>query len=1107
MIVSDHPLSGIIPANKFYPPRIDESQSLLRTSLLRSKLPQDIAAKKIILIEAQAGQGKTTLAYQFLRRTLHDYIWYQIGPEDSDPVFLLAALLANLTSKFPDFSSPELRYIFEQGAIGPLDLDRCASILLRDLDSYLTEDIYIAFDDLHLLPAGEMTNNLMEYLLDASPPKLHFILISRHPVELRCKALRNGTGISYLNTSDLALNHLEIEDLFNNVLGKTITRQEAMEIERITRGWVMGIILASHPVSGRGQFWKTGASPVSTSFEHGHMLGYFQDEIFAQIPEALHTPFLRLSFISEIPIDLAVQITGIQEMETVLAGMARENFFVYRLDDNQRVFRFHHFFQEFLQLQAGTSLTRAEINTIHTIEAHYYLKKNMLEKALASYRSAGDYASMDTILQHQGMLLIEKNRTLTILSLLQTIPREILLQFSWLTLYAGLLRIDFSPQTTLPFFDAARSRFIKDGEETGEIIALSQTIYFHFVISGLYNLGGQLLRRTEELFKKYSATLPVHVWIMAARNLAVGFCFFVSDMDKAREYASLANALATKHDMRNFIASTRFTLGYIELLSGNLAQFPREAENCFALINDPLVGMSNKLTFRVMHLCYLSMTGDFQNFLHQQQALQESIDQKIITQTVAAPYLYVWGCSCLISLGEIDKGMQLLSRGIDISSTARIDHMHSQLLQWQAFIASIKGDKEQARSTIEESMRLRGIAGGPFYKAFQLILAGAIYTRTGDPDLAAAALEEGIALARSVPSPYLHVCGLFQRSYLALLMEDKASALEDLRQGLSLMKRHKYSFFWGWEPVMMTRLLSESVAAGIEKEFSMSLARNRLRLAFADNGTVIPLLQITLLDTFSIRQGGKIIFNIEDFTISQREILGLMLTAQGQKIDQEKAQLYFWPDSPPDKARKKFDALLGRLRKIFSNHISIPVQNYIVLNKGLLCLHHTETDIFQFLAACKSSLAHGRKNEWWQAGNACHQACALWKGHLPADTFTNEFASSWENVLLDIFAEVSLAWGTHLATIGRVEEAIQIVDNVLHSNGLEEKAVVLLCSLYMQNNMPLKVRKILERYRSALKEIDYTDEEIEEILSDIMVPTKKVTRLTQLNRQHRDLGS
>ena len=1091
MMVSDHPLSGIIPANKFYPPRIDESQSLLRASLLSTKLPQDIATKKIILIEAQAGQGKTTLAHQFLHHALYDYIWYQIGPEDSDPVFLLAALLANLTNKFPDFSSPQLSYIFEQGAIGPLDLDRCATILLRDLDNYLTEDIYITFDDLHLLPAGAMTNSLLEYLLDASPPKLHYILISRHPVELKSKALRNGAGISYLNTSDLALNSSEIENLFNNVLNKNITRQEAIEIERITRGWVMGIILASHPVSGQGQFWKNSASPVSTSLKHGHMLEYFQDEIFDQIPTALHAPFLQLSFISEIPVDLAVQITGIQDMETILAGMARENFFVYRLDDTKRVFRFHHFFQEFLQLQAGTTLTCAEINTIHTIEAHYYLKKNMLEKALACYRNAGDYRSMDTILQHQGMLLIEKNRTLTILSLLDTIPKEILLQYSWLTLYAGLLRIDFTPQTTLPFFDAARSSFIKDGEETGEIIALSQTIYFHFVISGLYNLGGRLLPRLENLFKKNAATLPVHVQIMAARNLAVGFCFFVSDMDKAREYAFLANTMATRHDMRNFIASTRFTLGYIELLSGNLAQFPREAENCFALINDPLVGMSNKLTFRVMHLCYLSMTGDFQNFLHQQQALQESIDQKVITQTVAAPYLYVWGCSCLIAQGEIDKGMDLLTRGIDISSTARIDHMHSQLLQWQAYAASIKGDKEQARSIIEESIRLRGVAGGPFYQAFQLILAGAIYTRTGDTDLATAALRDGIDLALSVPSPYLHVCGLFHRGYLALLLEDRASALDDLRQGLSLMKRHGYSCFWSWEPVMMTRLFSESIAAGIEKEFVMSLARKRLQLSFSASGAIIPLLRFTLLDNFSISQGKEIIFNIDDFTISQREILGLMLTAKGQKIDQEKAQLYFWPDSPPDKARKKFDALLGRLRKIFANHITAPVQNYIALNKGFLCLHHAETDIFQFMAACKSALAHSRKNEWWQAGNSCHQALSLWKGNLPADAFINEFSSSWENILLNTFAEVSLTWADHLAAIGRMDEAIQIVENVLHSNGLEEKAVILLCNLYLQNNKPIKVRKALERYKAALEEIDYTREEIENILSDIMVPTKK----------------
>jgi LuxR family transcriptional regulator, maltose regulon positive regulatory protein len=1091
MITSENPLTAIIPSNKFYPPHIDESQSLLRTALLSKKLPRDIAARKIILIEAQAGQGKTTLAYQFLNHYLHEYIWYQIGPEDSDPVFLLAALLANLTNKFPDFSSPELSYIFAQGTVGPLDLNRCANILLRDLDKYLSHDIYIAFDDLHLLPAGAMTNSLLEYLLDVSPPKLHFILISRHPVDLKSKALRNGAGISYVNTTDLALNSTEIEDLFNNVLDKTINRQEAVEIERITGGWIMGIVLASHPVSGREKFWQNSAIPVSSSFEHEHMLEYFQDEIFQQIPDSLHIPFLRLSFINEIPVDLAVILTGIQDMEKILAGLAHENFFVYRLDDNQQVFRFHHFFQEFLQLRAGHTFSPAEINTIHTIEAEYYLKKNMLEKALACYRNASDYSAMDAILQQHGMQFIEKNRTLTVLSLLQTIPQDILLQYSWLTLYAGLLRVDFVPQTTLPFFDAARAKFIAAGEETGEIIALSQTIYFHFVISGLYIVGGQILPRTEELFKKNKATLPVHVRIMAARNLALGFCFFVSNMDKAREYATLANNLATTHDMRNFIASTRFALGYIELLSGNIAQFLHEAENCFSLINDPLVGMSNKLTLRVMFLCYLSMTGDFQNFQNQQQELQESIDQKVTTQTVAAPYLYVWGCSCLISIGEIEKGMEVLTHGFDISATARIHHMHSQLLQWQAFICAIKGDTEQARSTIEESTKLRAIAGGPFYQAFQRIIAGAVYTRTGDADLAAAALEDGIKMAASVPSPYLHACGLLHRSYLGLICLNETSALEDLREGLSIMKKYKYSHFWSWEPVMMTRLLSLGMAAGVEKDFVANLACKRLRLAFSDDGTLIPLLQIKLLDNFSIIHRKYIVFRIDDFTVSQRELLGLMLTIKGQKIDQEKTQLHFWPDSAPEKARKKFDTLLGRLRKNFSDTITIPVQNYIVLNKGFLCLHNAETDMLQFMDACKATLAHSKRNEWWQAGNSCHHALSLWKGSLPTDTFTNEYASSWEITLLDMFTTISMTWGTHLAATGQIDEAIQVVENILLSNGLEENAVVLLCNLYTRNNMPLKIRKTLERYKKALELIDYTKEEIEKIITEITDHTKK----------------
>ncbi len=1093
MIITENHLTNFTPYNKFYPPHIDESQYLIRTPLLSTKLPQDIKEKKIILIEAQAGQGKTTLTYQFLNQSSNEYIWYQIGPEDSDPVFLLTALLADLTNKFPDFSSDQLSYIFEQGSIGPQDLYRCANILLRDLDQYLKDDIYITFDDIHLLPTIAITNNLLGYILDTSPPKLHFILISRHPIHLKSKILRNGTGISYLNTTDLALSCSEIEELFNNVLDKTINKREAKEIERITGGWIMGIILARHPVSGRGEFWKTNALPVATSFEHGHMLEYFQDEIFSQIPSVLYIPFLRLSIINGIPVDLAVQITDIHNMENILAEMAKKNFFVYRLDDTHQVFRFHHFFQEFLQLRAKKTLAPEEIKEIHTAEAEYYLQKNMLEKALACFGSACDYASMNTILKKQGIQLIEKNRTITILLLLQSIPQEIIFQYSWLTLYAGMLRIDFAPQELLPYYEAARARFIKEGDEIGEIITLAVTIYAHFAISGQFNRGAQLLVRAEELFDKIGEKLPLDVRVIVARNLGVGYNVLVFDMEKAKKYASMANNLAIKHNMRNFIAYTRFAVCYVLLMSGDFSLSTQEAEKCFSLTNDPLIAFTNRALLRVIHLYYLSMTGDFHNYLRQQQLFEMYLDQEVIAQTLAAPYLFVWGCSCYIADGEFDKTQELINRGIDISVTARTEHMQSQFKQWQAYILSMKGDKEKARTMIEESTRLRAIAGGPFFQTFQLILTGAVYARTLDFEIAAETLDNGVKSAQSLPSPYLHACALLHRSYLHLLKGDKTSAHKDLSRGLLQMKEHDYNYFWSWEPVMMTRLFSESISAGIEKEFVLNLARKRLRIAFADDGTIIPLLQINLLDNFSINLGKDQIFTIKDFTASEREMLGLMVTTKGQKIDQEKAQLHFWPDSPPERARKKFDTLLGRLRKKISEGIPVPVQHYIVLNKGFLCLENIDTDILLFMDACNTGLAHSRKNEWWQASSYFHQALALWKGNLPTDTFTNEYTLSLEITLLETFTEVCLNWGSYLAKTNQLHEAIQLLEKLLLSNTLEEKAVAMLCNFYVRTNMPLKVGKIIERYKAALAEIDYTEDEIEEIVTEILEGLDKQT--------------
>ena len=98
-------------SNKFYPPRVDDSQLLLREKILKSKLPGKHRGKKIIVVEAQAGQGKTTLLYQYVTYTDRLYCWHRIDVKDSDPVLFLTALYLNLKNIIPGFESPELSRI------------------------------------------------------------------------------------------------------------------------------------------------------------------------------------------------------------------------------------------------------------------------------------------------------------------------------------------------------------------------------------------------------------------------------------------------------------------------------------------------------------------------------------------------------------------------------------------------------------------------------------------------------------------------------------------------------------------------------------------------------------------------------------------------------------------------------------------------------------------------------------------------------------------------------------------------------------------------------------------------------------------------------------
>ncbi len=1073
-----------IPSNKFYAPRIDDASSLFRSDLINKTLAACSHNKKIIVIEAQAGQGKSTLAAQYLKHHHLRFAWYQVGPEDADPVLLLSALIANLCKRLPGFESPQLAQILHRGEIGPLDIRRCTNILLGDLDRFLAGDFTLVFDDVHLVEEAPLTNSFLDHLLDTSPPHLHFLLTSRRPLVLRSKTLRFSTDVCYLNNDNLRLSAREVEHLFNRVLHQQISSREAREIQQRTGGWIMGILLAAYPMPGKGAVpggsWNSSRR-LPASLTARQMLNYFRDEILIHIPAAMHGPLLRISFLDEIPVELAIRITGRQEMGQALTDMMLANFFVYPLDDNHTVFRFHHLFQEFLQYQARTTMATDEINRVHRQAAQYYLKKGFTEKALACHRAEGNLEAMEKILRREGLHLMARNRTVTLLTLLQSVPEQELLRHPWLALFAGLVFSEFFPRNILPLLEAAREQFAKQGEESGELLALAHTIYFHFVVSGLYHTGSLLLRRAEELFRRRQQELPIHASIMVARNLAAGYCFFISDMVQAREYAELARDLSTSHNIRNSLASTLFVCGYAEAMTGQPSRALQEIEQTYGLLHDPFVGTSNKLSLRVLHLNYLAQFGDHINFERQQRMLRDSVDPQVVQQTFAHPYLYIWGCACLVGMGEFRKGADLLQQGNRLSQPFATPHMHSQLLQWQAYIHALEGRHKDARADIREAARLRAEAGGRFYEIFHNIIAGATHARLGDHDQAETLLTAGINKAEEMPSAYLLAAGLLHRAWLRLQEQDLDNMRQDLARGLALMEDNGFTYFWSWEPGF-TRDLLVHARAMTRSDFADRLARERLEFFFDSSSTPCPLVSISMLGGFRITHGSRVLFTADDFTPAQRHMLSLLMASNGQQISQEAIQAELWPDSPSDKARSKLDTLVMRLRRVLATALPAPAKNYLVMQRGILSLKNCRIDGEEFSRLVHRGLALAREEKYWLADNAFHRALVLWKGAPDADDLFSSRMDEYSDRLLALLTRMGHSWAVALAESDRTAEAIEVLDKVLSFNRMEDHLIALLYTLYLRTGNMLKARELLSQYRQTLADQGYPEDEVDDLV-------------------------
>ena len=132
-------------ATKIRAPR--RGPSLLRRERLLDQIHAGID-KKLILVSAGAGYGKTSLLVDFCHDTDLPVCWYTLDANDANPLTFVEYLVASIHERFPGFGDAVLGYLANRQ--GPAeDVEPLVRLLIHEIEEHTDRYFAIILDDYH----------------------------------------------------------------------------------------------------------------------------------------------------------------------------------------------------------------------------------------------------------------------------------------------------------------------------------------------------------------------------------------------------------------------------------------------------------------------------------------------------------------------------------------------------------------------------------------------------------------------------------------------------------------------------------------------------------------------------------------------------------------------------------------------------------------------------------------------------------------------------------------------------------------------------------------------------------------------------------------------
>lgn len=383
-------------------------------------------ARKLTLISAPAGFGKSSLMSVCAAQCGRSVAWLSLDRRDNDPARFWAYVITALQTISPGLGQPALeRWQQTQSPPG----EGIFTELINEL-AVLPELAVLVLDDFHVIEAEPIHEGLI-FFLTHLPPSLHLVVCGRADPPWPLARWRARHEINEIRALDLRFSQEETAVFLNQVMSLNLSPDAVMTLDERTEGWPAGLQMAALSLQNRPD---PEAFIANFSTSHRFVLDYLIEEVVEQQPSAIQEFLLKTAVLEQMSAPLCQAVTDRADSNVILHQLAQSNLFLVALDDEWRWFRYHHLFADVLANRLQQTWPDA-LPDLHGRASRWFEEQGQFDEAVTHALAAGDMERAADLVEQCAFDVLKVNREITLAEWLSLLPDEVIRQRPWLCVH------------------------------------------------------------------------------------------------------------------------------------------------------------------------------------------------------------------------------------------------------------------------------------------------------------------------------------------------------------------------------------------------------------------------------------------------------------------------------------------------------------------------------------------------------------------------------------------------------------------------------------------------------------------------------------------------